>query len=358
MKGRKNRRKLTILILSALLVVELIMGGYAMFRSSSAIPQERYVNKVEYNAISSADLVVHLEKNMLYNASIANDPRVIFHNITGSASIFFNYSFASTSPLPAQGYFLITEDMKSGTLPSWEKNVTLISENRSWDSTYFSNGTLLELNADASLSYIYSIDQQLNLSAGNPTITYTFSYIIYAGGSVLNNASAIALTFAYPFELGAFDPYNWSYATVSIQNGSMEKGNLTTVDSVAVGSGKGYFEELAVVSLAISAVVALALALAIPREEKDPVERFISSNEGEIIRLAEDPRTLPYTYEMGSLEEMQKLSEQFGLPLLLYENGKSYVLAIQKEGVGYYFESQKKQVEREGKMKYRKLKSM
>jgi len=347
-------RRRAIIILFALLLAEILIASASLSVASSIRAPRKEVQVVNYYASIGTVVKSSLRQNLLYNSSNVSDQQILFHNITNNISVYAVYVFDSNVREQASVIISMQTTLVSGTTPGWTKNLTPGQIMLKFNSTNYTNAVSLPIYLNSTLAEFNSIDNQLNLQPGDPTIRINVSETTSWDNFLFQNYTVAALTFYYPtYFHGPFDPLNWSYASVTSNQDSNTTGSDVYTLTIGTNNARSGYSIIGWLSIIISISIASVIVAGLMPAGAKGIEGIIKGNRDNIIFISDDPRQRSDAIRLKDPEELLKLSDITGNPMFLFEDDKARVLSLTVENQSFYFEMIKESNPKPQKMIYR-----
>ena len=315
-----------------LVLVGVVTGGLGVLELSqpSSLPT---TTAIGYNASLAPVFNASIRSNPLSPATNLTDPTALFANITTSISLSVSVRFWASQSLPVAGVVSSVGRLYSGTTPSW--SMALFSESRTlnFDSSArsYSFTTPVDRSFVASaLNNTSATNSEFGVSPGSPTLVINASIDIdLPTGVVAKNNSSVELTFDYANGFsGGSTPSAYSAINVAYSPMGAIKGVLTTRDADPLPSHA--LEGGLLLSAAAAAFVAAALVgwLYLPHTRPTPLQRFLSENAENVVRVLANVRVAQRTVQLKDLAELVKLANLSGQPIFLFESPREALLYV------------------------------
>ncbi len=298
------------------------------------------VGSVTFSYTSGLRSVVNtsLKPNLLYNVSKVSDPGTIYRNITNNESILSEYVFSSNSAVGVTVYVSVALEVISGTSPEWQSTLDHFGYTVSFNGTRYVHWVKIPFSLNSTLSKIQSINRQLNITSGDPTIVFNASESEFIGNSIQLNHTSLELTVNYPsIYFSSFRNETWQYMQVGHDPNAWNNATSTVESVVPLKNDKSALQSISYGSFAIAAVISAILAAGIQNRKRSELESFIRKNRDNIIAVNVDPLLTKGGTLVNSIEELTKLSDLAGQPIFMHESdGKCILFAEYGSGIYYY----------------------
>lgn len=313
-----------------LVLVGVVTGGLGVLELSqpSSAPA---TTTIDYNATLPTVLNASIRSNPLSPATNLTDPTTLFANITTSISLSVSVRFWASQSLPVAGVVSSAGRLYSGTTPLWSMAVFSESRTLNFDSSARSYSFTTPVNRSfvaSALNNTSATNSEFGVSPGSPTLVINASIDLDIGGVVAKNNSSVVLTFDYANGFsGVSTPSAYSAINVAYSLGTI-KGELTTRDADPLPSHA--LEGALLLSAAAAAFVAAALVgwLYLPHPRPTPLQRFLSENAENVVRVLADARVAQRAVQLKDLAELVKLANLSGQPIFLFESPKEALLYV------------------------------
>jgi hypothetical protein len=274
-----------------------------------------------YSSSVAPALNVTVRPNGLYSARNLTDPPVVFANITEDESFYLLFELECSPSMVGVGELTSEATVQSGTSPAWDQVVESETVPLNFNASYVSEWVPVPLNLSSVLSSVGSIDRELNVTAGSPTIVLNTSMVVFLPGGVAQNNSSMTLSFVYsPGTGGSLVVTQYS----AIQIGDPGPGSASGTSSVKTTTPLPSKVLLAEEFLALSAAALVAAYLVgrtyLPRARTTALNRFLSENSENVVRVQADSRPAGKAVRVEDIGELVKLANIAGEPIFLFES--------------------------------------
>jgi hypothetical protein len=311
-------------VLALVFLLAAVAGAIALAQPTS----KTSTTYSSYSASVVPVLNVSLRPNQLYPTTNVTDPPAIFRNITSGLALSVAFYFSSSEPMVVTGGIAAEATFYSGTTPSWSKQMETVSESLDFNASAESAWLDVPLDLGAILNTSATIDGELNVTPGAGSLVVNTSMVFVVPGAVAENNSSIGLSFVYP-STGSGQPIvPWTYSSILLDRPlpGTSFADIATQHRTSLPSedreGTVY---LAVAMIALVAAGALSWRY-VSRHRPTALERFLSENEENVVRVRADSRPSGHAVAVESVGELVKLANLSGEPIYLFESSRGAVL--------------------------------
>ena len=320
-----TRGKLTILLsLFALLSLFSILTLYSTHQLSTE--QEIITPLYTYEEVGTYDYTANLKPNTIYDnrATLKPGQGILYKQITESIDTFFNYTFQGDRPANITITYSIDVSLES---PHWRKSIYTIPEKtRNYTGTTAQFSTNFTFNVDSIEALKETLEVETRTGVPDYNVTIRPEILTTAKTEVDNQTLTITLT---PF----IPTLAYTFRYDHISTSSLEHtrpGARTHTESIYLAwvMNQRYASYgFSVASFAGLAVTSWVFTKTRPRALKPakPIEEIISPFREVIAESAGEPSYKGQTaiITMKSLEDLVKVADWLGKPVLSYQKPKS-----------------------------------
>jgi hypothetical protein len=323
------RATVAVVVLVLLGVTTGAVGAFELSQSTSTST----TTTTSYVTTVSPSLNASIRSNPVYTSTNLTNPTSIFTDITKSIGLAFRFEFAASKPLPVAGVLSSSATLYSGTTPAWSLEIFSLSRPLIFNSSTASDW----LPTPVSFSYISSvlnessvIDRDLDVAPAGVTIVVNASFDIgLPGGLVAQNNTSVALTFDYPpGQSGSTPPWEYSAINAAYSLFGDASGLWTTTNSSALTSDAGTADTYLAIAAAALVAAVLVGVLYLPRQRPSTLQRFLSENSENVVRVEADTRMNGKAVRVKDLAELVKLANLSSQPIFLFDSPKGVLLYV------------------------------
>lgn len=324
-----TRGKATILLsLFALLSLFSVLTLY----STHQLPTEREIVTplYTYEQVGTYDYTARLTPNTIYDNRTTLKPGegILYKQIVDSIDTFFTYTFQGNRPANITITYSIDASLES---PQWSKSIyTIPVKTQDYTGTTAEFSTNFDFNIDSIEALKERLEAETRKGAPGYNVTIRPQILTTAKTKVDNQELTITLT--------PFTPtlaYTFRYDQISTS--SLEhtrpgaRTHTETIYLAWVMDQRYASYGFSAVSLVCLAITSWAFTRSRPsaRKPAKPIEKIISPFQEVIVESAEEPQFKEHslmpttTISMKTLEDLIKVADWLGKPVLSYQKSKS-----------------------------------
>ena len=335
---KKNIPKTIRVAVTAILSIILLFSIYSLY-AASQLPQttKETITTCEYSHNGYFNYVVYLKNNSVYNTSILYPGQgAIFKKITDHINGSFTYQFQCNTPATTQGSYTVVAQIQTDL---WEKEFSIVpttSFNATNASTSFT--TTFPIDFTRFENVVNEINEETGVTAGDPTLRIICTVHLFAETEQGDIIDSFAPFLSIPLggniiEIGG--------SLSQSKAGSLEETRDVVQPEVVTQRNTWFIIALVVI---ITLSMFLLLTKTKSTEATEKLLKKIHKKYGEWIVDVEKPlkRSLgAEVVSMKSLEDLVKVSEELGKPILHYTastgSSKQHLFYVLDENTQYEY---------------------
>lgn len=312
---QRKTRSFTLFLISTVILV-----SFTMTAITYQTPETSTTSVVTYPYTQQGlfDFTIFLKNNTVYNnkSFIKPEQEIIFRKMIDSMQGSYEYTFQANKSTTFDGKYQIESVLKTNL---WKKTYTTVSQQHFSTSNKTLHFTFnFPVNLNNYENVIQEINEEIDIRAQDPKLIITFNIFITAE----TPKDTIHETFSQSVNLSIGD----SILEFSKNLSQTEKNHLTEDKEVINQSVK---DNKIIWSLVTTiSIISLVILIAFSRnndsndEKRNFIKKLKKKYDQWIIEIDTLPRNVQYSekIEVNSIEDINKLGEDLGKPLLYYKS--------------------------------------